>query len=316
MNNTNLVEKYHTVLQSVHQTINQNIDTSKLPSPFGFSLPFFSSSPITLSQRPTSSWPYTLPVGAILLYALACRILRYRARDRIHKKYNYPTRESFSKMTNDDAQAIGQFLGEMEFPYFYVTALSFGLFKVCYVVNTWSFPGLGCPCFLMIVYVLQWQSTINERKTDLRYTHHFQAPSGHQTTIHSKKCKQTLCRYACTLLKSHPSSSPPTHFKLGKEKERRNWHTIPITTHRHGSNDRRNSRQPPHLHSLHQNHLPSKLPPQQLPLYPQLGLPLHPSAIHRVPNPLHQHLWVARFDAPRDLRHQYIVEGYWWWDGD
>lgn len=40
-------------------------------------------------------------------------------------------------MTDDDAQAIGQFLGEMEFPYFYVTALSFGLFKT-YAIPTIS----------------------------------------------------------------------------------------------------------------------------------------------------------------------------------
>jgi len=75
-------------------------------------------------------WSYTLPVTGFFLYALVCRFLRFRRRDALLKKYHYPTRESLSKMTNDDAQAIGQILGQLEFPYIYVTSLQFALFKV------------------------------------------------------------------------------------------------------------------------------------------------------------------------------------------
>jgi hypothetical protein len=48
----------------------------------------------------------------------------------MHKKFNYPTKESFSKMTNVDAQAIITYLGELEFPKIYLTSLQFALFKV------------------------------------------------------------------------------------------------------------------------------------------------------------------------------------------
>lgn len=49
----------------------------------------------------------------------------------MHKKFSYPDKASFSKMTNVDAQAIMQYMAELEFPKIYEMSVQFALFKVC-----------------------------------------------------------------------------------------------------------------------------------------------------------------------------------------
>lgn len=46
------------------------------------------------------------------------------------KRFNFPTKESFSRMTNVEAQQITQYVGELEFPKIYETSLQFALFQV------------------------------------------------------------------------------------------------------------------------------------------------------------------------------------------
>ena len=58
-------------------------------------------------------------------------MLRYRFEKAMLKKFNYPNRASLVGMTNDDAQAILQYLITQEFPAFYKLGLQLGLFKVC-----------------------------------------------------------------------------------------------------------------------------------------------------------------------------------------
>lgn len=48
----------------------------------------------------------------------------------MHKKFDYPTRASFSKMTTDHAWAIQMYLAELEFPKIFSTSVFFALFKV------------------------------------------------------------------------------------------------------------------------------------------------------------------------------------------
>lgn len=48
----------------------------------------------------------------------------------MHKKFNFPTKDSFSKMTNVEAQEIITYLGELEFPKIYEISLQFALFQV------------------------------------------------------------------------------------------------------------------------------------------------------------------------------------------
>lgn len=46
------------------------------------------------------------------------------------RKFNFPTKESFSRMTNVEAREISAYVGELEFPKLYVTSLQFALFQV------------------------------------------------------------------------------------------------------------------------------------------------------------------------------------------
>ena len=46
------------------------------------------------------------------------------------RKFGYRDRESFSKMTNVDAQAIISYIGQLEFPWLYIASAQFALFKV------------------------------------------------------------------------------------------------------------------------------------------------------------------------------------------
>lgn len=48
----------------------------------------------------------------------------------MHKKFNFPTKQSFSRMTNVEAQQITTYVGELEFPKLYETSLQFALFRV------------------------------------------------------------------------------------------------------------------------------------------------------------------------------------------
>lgn len=76
-----------------------------------------------------------LPNGALVsglvpAYMLLVRALRYQRLKQMHKEFNYPTRESFARMTDDDAWKILLNLGQVEFPFTYLKALQFALFKV------------------------------------------------------------------------------------------------------------------------------------------------------------------------------------------
>lgn len=46
------------------------------------------------------------------------------------RKFNYPDKASLSRMTNVDAQAIMQYVAELEFPKLYEMSVQFALFKV------------------------------------------------------------------------------------------------------------------------------------------------------------------------------------------
>jgi hypothetical protein len=80
------------------------------------------------SQSGTSWSPYI--ILALILYPMLCSYLRFQRRDAMHKKFNFPTKDSFSKMTNVEAQEIITYLGELEFPKIYEISLQFALFQV------------------------------------------------------------------------------------------------------------------------------------------------------------------------------------------
>jgi hypothetical protein len=75
---------------------------------------------------------YVLPLVAA--YPVLVSLLRFRRVKQIHKKYNYPTRESFARMTDEDAFQIQKNLVQFEFPFFFTKALQFALFRVCFIL--------------------------------------------------------------------------------------------------------------------------------------------------------------------------------------
>lgn len=85
-----------------------------------------------LIQQPVaSSTAWLIGVPAVLgLWVILCSSLRFRNEKAMLRRYNYPTRASLAKMTNDDAQQILMNILDYEFPLIYKLSLQFGLFKV------------------------------------------------------------------------------------------------------------------------------------------------------------------------------------------
>ncbi|KAI9794243.1 MAG: hypothetical protein M1816_006169 [Peltula sp. TS41687] len=82
-------------------------------------------------------WLYRLDIPSpktyvslfLLFYLLLVRLLRHRREKQMRKKFNYPDRESFKSMTDNDACAIQLDLVELEFPTIFEKALQFALFR-------------------------------------------------------------------------------------------------------------------------------------------------------------------------------------------
>ncbi|KAK3682326.1 hypothetical protein B0T22DRAFT_470839 [Podospora appendiculata] len=72
-------------------------------------------------------WTYGL--GGLAAYLLLVRLLRYRRRDAMTRKYNYPTRSAMAAMTIEEATAINRQIIHLEFPIVYNKSLFFALFK-------------------------------------------------------------------------------------------------------------------------------------------------------------------------------------------
>ncbi|TPX07452.1 uncharacterized protein E0L32_002078 [Thyridium curvatum] len=72
----------------------------------------------------------TVLLAALAVYVGICSALRFHFERAMRKKFNYPDRESLSRMTNDDAQSILEYIVTREFPYLYKLALQFAIFKV------------------------------------------------------------------------------------------------------------------------------------------------------------------------------------------
>ena len=65
-----------------------------------------------------------------LAYLLLVYVLRYQRAKRLERKYAPAGRESFRRMTADDAQAILKTLAELEFPKLYGFSNLMALFRV------------------------------------------------------------------------------------------------------------------------------------------------------------------------------------------
>lgn len=74
--------------------------------------------------------PYAIPF--LLAYPLLISLLRFRRVQRLHEKYNKYTTGStpLGEMTDDEAFEIQKHLVQLEFPFIYIKALQFALFRV------------------------------------------------------------------------------------------------------------------------------------------------------------------------------------------
>ncbi|PGH11082.1 hypothetical protein AJ80_07270 [Polytolypa hystricis UAMH7299] len=79
----------------------------------------------SIQQLPTSGIVVLCVPGYMVLVSL----LRYRRRDQIQAEFNYPDRESYARMTDDDAFKIIKKISQFEFPFTYLKALQFALFR-------------------------------------------------------------------------------------------------------------------------------------------------------------------------------------------
>jgi hypothetical protein len=86
-----------------------------------------------LDAAPRQWLPYAL--GILVGYPLLASSLRYQRLRNMHKKYPYATREDMANMTDDHAFEIQKATAQLEFPFMFVKALQFALFRVCIILS-------------------------------------------------------------------------------------------------------------------------------------------------------------------------------------
>ncbi|KAJ5852302.1 uncharacterized protein N7529_011687 [Penicillium soppii] len=71
--------------------------------------------------------PYT--AGLLLAWPVVTITLRFQRLRKLHKQYDYPTRESMAKMTDEEAFQIQKQVAQLEFPFMFIKSLQFALFR-------------------------------------------------------------------------------------------------------------------------------------------------------------------------------------------
>ncbi|KAJ5793977.1 hypothetical protein N7457_000576 [Penicillium paradoxum] len=75
----------------------------------------------------TQLLPYA--VGLLLAWPVVTISLRFQRLRKLQKKYDYPTRESLAKMTDEEAFEIQKQTAQLEFPFMFIKSLQFALFR-------------------------------------------------------------------------------------------------------------------------------------------------------------------------------------------
>lgn len=75
-----------------------------------------------------SQWPYTVLLIVLLYPLLAASLRSARLRSTL-RTFPYTTRDSFARMTDDDAFEIQLIMAQLEFPFTFTKALQFALFR-------------------------------------------------------------------------------------------------------------------------------------------------------------------------------------------
>lgn len=95
------------------------IDTNTTAGPTG-------GNAVPLAWRPAWMGPL---VAVAAGYVVLCSLLRFRFEKAMRRRFGYADGPSLARMTNDEAQAILQYIIQREFPQMYELALQFGIFK-------------------------------------------------------------------------------------------------------------------------------------------------------------------------------------------
>lgn len=82
------------------------------------------------AQQCLPQW-FLLTLPAVLAYVILVSSLRHQRAMYLPKKFNLSSRESFRRMTTDEAQSILKDLAELEFPKIFGFSIIFALFKAC-----------------------------------------------------------------------------------------------------------------------------------------------------------------------------------------
>lgn len=88
----------------------------------------FDTARALLDAAPRQWLPYAL--GLLVGYPLLTRGLRYQRVRNMYKKYPYATREDMANMTDNHAYEIQKAVAQLEFPFMFIKALQFALFRV------------------------------------------------------------------------------------------------------------------------------------------------------------------------------------------
>ena len=157
----------------------------------------FTSQPLShtveaiINASPRQWIPYA--IALVVGYPLLARSLRYRRVNRMLKKYNYPTRESMAKMTDEEAYQIQKQLGSFEFPFMFLKALQFALFRVNIPIFFSSRP-----CFCLSCQRPDQTKILAVRLTNPDIRHPINLPRSHKNNpiLQPRNLIQTLHRHS------------------------------------------------------------------------------------------------------------------------
>lgn len=142
-----------------------------------------------------STWKAALVTFSVA-YLLLCRLLRFKRMRSMHQRFSYPSRDSLTAMTNEDAQKIQLYLAELEFPVMFSISLGFALFKVCTFGSHLQLP----------------LATVNEADlrnagADIWHSHDLQPSGGNWSIFKPVQNFQTHHRHRCNSVRNCPEQS-------------------------------------------------------------------------------------------------------------
>ncbi|KAJ5950355.1 uncharacterized protein N7479_008768 [Penicillium vulpinum] len=85
------------------------------------------ASPLPVEEMTVQILPYV--IGLLLAWPVVTTTLRYQRLRKLQKQYDYSTRESMSKMTDEEAFQIQKQVAQLEFPFMFIKSLQFALFR-------------------------------------------------------------------------------------------------------------------------------------------------------------------------------------------